>query len=135
MSYIRDSLTKDEEVLQLFETHWIVYSLVIIQLLVVVMTNGLWMPIAIYIFLYFRFLEQGLTNRRVIFKEGVISRSTSEMRLNAIESVYLRQGVFGRLMGFGNVIVAGRGQGDVHLKWIKDPMRAKREIELLNGVQ
>jgi hypothetical protein len=33
------------------------------------------------------------------------------------------------MLGFGTVTVTGRGQGDVKLKWMADPLRVKREIE------
>ena len=73
--------------------------------------------------------EQGVTNRRVIRKHGIISRKTDELRLSTIEAVFINQGILGRILGFGTVTVTGRGQGDVKLKWMADPLRVKREIE------
>ena len=65
----------------------------------------------------------------MIFKHGIISRKTDEMRLNAIESIVIKQGIIGRILGFGTVVVTGRGAGDVVIKWMADPTRVKREIE------
>jgi len=75
------------------------------------------------------FLEQGLTSRRVIWKKGIIARSTDEISLDAVETVQIEQSVFGRLFGYASVHITGRG--DYHMVFDKlgDPMAVKREIE------
>ena len=127
MSYIEESLSKGEEIYQVFNHHWIVKFFLVIHLLLCV--TIVWIPIALVYWLGWKFTEQGVTNKRVIYKHGVISRKTDEMRLAAIESIIIKQGIFGRILGFGKVIVTGRGAGDLQIKWMADPMRVKREIE------
>ncbi len=94
-----------------------------------VVTFGLTWLVAIYEFLRLKYLEQGVTTKRVILKRGIISRKTDEMKLGSIETVEIDQGVFGRLFGFGNVRVTGRGISDLVFKRIDDPMSVKRAIE------
>lgn len=57
------------------------------------------------------------------------------MRLTSIESIFITQGIIGRIFGFGTVTITGRGQGDVKLTWMTDPMNVKKEIENLEHDQ
>jgi uncharacterized membrane protein YdbT with pleckstrin-like domain len=103
---------------------WIILGLV---------TFGLTWLIAIYEYLRIRFLEQGVTNKRVILKKGIISRKTEEMKLKSIETVEIDQGIFGRIFGFGTVRVTGRGVSSVIFHGIDDPMSVKRQIESVSN--
>ncbi len=127
MSYIQDSLSKGEEIYQVFEHHWIVKFFLLIH--IAMCLTIIWIPVALFYWLGWKFTEQGVTNKRIIYKHGIISRKTDEMRLAAIESVMIKQGIIGRILGFGKVVITGRGAGDVVIKWMADPMRVKREIE------
>ena len=52
-----------------------------------------------------------VTSRRLIYKTGFIARDTVEMNLDKVESVLVEQGLLGRLLGYGRVIVRGVGSG------------------------
>lgn len=101
--------------------------------LAALLTLGLLAPIAIYMWLSLRSLEQGVTNKRVIIKRGIISRRTEEMKIRSIETVELRQQLLGRLFGFGDVKVTGRGTSDLVLRGVDDPMSVKRQIESVSN--
>ena len=102
-------------------------------LLLGLVTFGLTWLVALYEFLRLRFMEQGVTNKRVILKRGIISRKTDEMKIASIETVEIDQGVFGRIFGFGTVRVTGRGISDVVFKGMDDPMSVKRRIESVSN--
>lgn len=72
--------------------------------------------------------EIAVTNRRLIFKEGFISRRTMEMNLDKIESIDVNQSVLERLLDYGTIVVRGTGSGLEPLKRIDAP------IALRNGV-
>ncbi len=55
--------------------------------------------------------ELAVTNRRVLAKFGIISRTTFELFLNKVESVNIDQPIMGRLLGFGSIHVKGTGGG------------------------
>ena len=129
MAYIEQSLSKGETIKEIFKHHWMVKVVVALHFVFALFTAGIWLIPAVLVWLSWRFTEQGVTNKRVIFKHGIISRKTDEMRLNAIESIVIKQGIIGRILGFGTVVVTGRGAGDVVIKWMADPTRVKREIE------
>lgn len=101
----------------------------ILWIILAIPTLGLTLLLALWEWLKLRTIEQGVTNKRVILKTGIISRRSEEMKIASIETVEIIQGVFGRLFGFGNVKVTGRGISDVVFKKINDPMDVKRKIE------
>jgi uncharacterized membrane protein YdbT with pleckstrin-like domain len=72
--------------------------------------------------------EIAVTNKRLIFKEGFISRRTMEMNMDKIESVDVNQSVLGRIFDYGTIVVRGTGAGLEPLKRIDAP------IELRNSV-
>ena len=129
MSYIEESLSDGEKVAKMFRLHWVARIPLALWIVLAVPTLGLTLPIAIYEWLRLRCLEFGVTNKRVIFKKGIISRRTEEMKLGSIETVEIDQSVLGRLLGFGIVKVTGKGLSDVVFERIDDPMAVKRQIE------
>lgn len=130
MSYINQSLSDGEEIVALFRVHWMAYAW---PAIITLGTAGLLIPIAILEYLRLKYLEQGLTNKRVILKRGIVSRKTDEMKIKSIETVEIDQGIFGRILGFGTIKVTGRGISDVVFKNIDDPMSVKKTIESVSN--
>lgn len=133
MSYIEDSLSSGEKIEALFKLHWFARVPMALWIILSIPTLGLTLFIALYEFLKLKYTEQGVTNKRVIFKTGILSRTTSEMTLKSIETVEINQGIFGRLFNFGDIKVTGRGLSDVLFKGLADPMSAKRQIESVSN--
>lgn len=133
MSYIQESLSEGEKVEALFKLHWFAWVPMWIWIILGIPTLGLTWLIAIYEFFRLRAIEQGVTNKRVILKKGIISRKTEEMKLTSIETVEIDQGIFGRIFGFGTVKITGRGISDFMFKGIDDPMSVKRQIESVSN--
>jgi len=133
VSYIEQSLSAGERVEGLFKLHWFAWVPMVIWIILGIPTLGLTLLIALYEFLRLKFLEQGVTNKRVILKRGIISRKTEEMKLTSIETVEIDQGIFGRIFGFGTVKITGRGISDIVFKGMDDPMSVKRQIESVSN--
>ena len=74
--------------------------------------------------------EQTLTNKRLISISTLIGRSSTEVRLAEIESIYINQGVFARAFNYGNIIARGRGIGGTSLILLENPSEAKKMIEI-----
>lgn len=129
MSYIEESLSKGEEVSEIFRLHWFSKVPMILWIILAIPTIGITLILAIWEWLKLRSTENGVTNKRVVCKKGVISRATEEMKISSIETVEIKQSVFGRIFGFGSVVVTGRGISDVVFKNIDDPMKVKKAIE------
>ncbi len=133
MAYIEDSLSAGEQIVGFFRLHWISRGWMILWIVLAIPTIGITLFLALYEYLKLRSIEQGVTNKRVIYKKGIISRRSEEMKLNSIETVEIDQGISGRIFGFGNVSVTGRGISAVVFRTVKDPMAVKRQIESVSN--
>ena len=148
MSYLLKSLAPGEVIVATFKLHWSMWIrfwiIVVLGLIAVVALGvaqvavGSWAALAAailtvliagYQWLSLRGIEQAVTNRRVVRKVGIVSRETTELRLASIETVDLRQSFWGRMFGYGNVEITGRGETAMVLDRIADPIEVKREIE------
>ena len=133
MSYIEQSLSAGEKIESLFRLHWYARIPMVIWILLGIPTVGITWIMAIYEYLRLKYIEQGVTNKRVILKTGIISRKTEEMKLASIETVEIDQGIMGRIFDFGTVRITGRGISDVVFKGIANPMAVKRQIESISN--
>lgn len=70
-----------------------------------------------------------VTNKRLITKTGVISRSSSDMNFNKIEGLSVDQGIFGRMLGFGSIGVRGTGGFVQRFPRIDKPFQLKRAVD------
>lgn len=87
---------------------------------------GLFIVFLILIFLSIAATELAISNKRVIAKFGFIRRSTIEMRLERIESIQVRQGIFGRIFNYGSLIISGSGLPMAPIPGITNPMKFRR---------
>ena len=129
MTYIEKTLSSKESIQSSFELHWIAWLLLVGWLLLALPTFGITLLMAGYEYLRIKCIEQAVTNRRVIFKRGIISRHTEEMLLNSVETVEIRQSIWGRILGYATIMITGRGESDLQLKWMQKPLEVKRAIE------
>jgi uncharacterized membrane protein YdbT with pleckstrin-like domain len=127
MSYLEESLAPGETIVARFELHWTAKGRLILGIILIPLVIGIF--ITIYEWLRLRAIELGVTTHRVVRKTGIISRETDEIRLSAIETVDLSQSMWGRLLGFGDVRVTGRGESSMLLNRVADPVGVKRAIE------
>ena len=138
MNYINKNLTANETIEAIFNFHWIVKVSPIIFLVVgslLAMVDGLLMVgLVLIAFGAFMLLsiyktEQAVTSSKVILKTGIIARKTEELCNNKIETIELKQGIFGRIFGYGDVQVTGAGISSVTFKNLSVPTIAKLAIE------
>lgn len=153
MHYIKETLSTNEEIHMLFELSWVNYikgylfllvsfpvSFMILKYLhlLTLSIDGFfnliltWVPIFVLVvpfFLWLKSIEQGVTNRRVVIKSGIVSRDTLELRLEAIEKISVNQSVLGRMFNFGTVLVTGKGQASLKIEGVNAPIEVKRAIE------
>ena len=72
--------------------------------------------------------ELAVTDRRVIYKSGFISRHTLEINRSKVESVDVDQSLMGRLLGFGTIVVRGTGGSLEPIRTISDPLTFRSHI-------
>ena len=67
-------------------------------------------------------VEFVVTDKRVIYKTGLLSRHTAEINISKIESVDVDQGILGRIFGYGTVFLRGTGASLEPLQGVADPI-------------
>jgi membrane protein YdbS with pleckstrin-like domain len=73
--------------------------------------------------------EYVLTNRRIIRQQGILSKASNDAYLDKINNVEHRQSLWGRLLGFGDVVVDTASEtGTTVFAGIADPLDFKRAI-------
>ena len=148
MSYLQRVLQPGEQVRHISSIHWIVYWRgVAVALLAVVayllsdarLLPGIWrytayalalvaVVLLIQQWLQWWVTEIAVTNRRIIYKKGLIRRQTNEMNMDKVESVQIDQSILGRMLDYGDVTILGTGEGFETLPTIASPIELRNSI-------
>lgn len=152
MTRAERGLLPDEKIVYRTRLHWLVYAGPVLMILLVSA------PCAAGIFWYrFRFaaavrlillaaalapfaalLASGLvrgasefvvTNLRVVIYLGVLSTRSFEIMLNKVESIGVVQGLIGRALGYGSIVVGGTGGSKEAFSSIQDPFEFRKMVE------
>jgi uncharacterized membrane protein YdbT with pleckstrin-like domain len=120
--YVESNLAGGEKVVYEAKLHWIIFfSLQSILTLfiapLIAMTTS----------------EFAITTKRIIIKVGLISRRTLEMNMTKVESVNVDQGIFGRILGYGTIVVIGTGGTKEPFTYIADPMSFRKRFQELQA--
>jgi uncharacterized membrane protein YdbT with pleckstrin-like domain len=156
--YVDKVLLEDEEIVHRAAVHWVVYlgGIVWVGLAIIVFIASssygarlavnvggapyhplTWVGYVMLVLGAFRLMgaaleqwttELAITTRRAIAKVGFIRRETWEINASKIESVEVDQSIFGRLLGYGTVVVKGTGGGTTPMKLIADPIAFRNHI-------
>jgi len=73
--------------------------------------------------------EMAVTTRRVLIKTGLASRRTLDLMLGRVESIGVEETVFGRMVGYGTVIVRGTGGTPETFEKIAHPQEFRRNVQ------
>jgi uncharacterized membrane protein YdbT with pleckstrin-like domain len=152
MRYVRRVLQPGETIVYSTKLHWIIYWRAILLLIVCIMLAGaawymadnknlsLALGIAAVIFALLGLssalrtfirrwtTELAVTDRRVIYKEGLIARRTLEMNRSRVESVDVYQTILGRILGYGTITLRGTGGSLEPMHTIDDPLTFRSHI-------
>ena len=69
-----------------------------------------------------------VTDKRVIYKRGILRRVTVEMNISKIETVDVIQSITGRLLNYGTLVIRGTGAGIEPLRAVADPLGVRNAI-------
>lgn len=149
MSYVDAVLQPGEKVVHRGHLHWVLYwqalALAIVAVVLLLVTppqDGLraTLRIAAGVAGVLAFLaavkagydqwitEVAVTDRRVIYKRGLIRRVTAEMHIDKVESVSVNQSILGRLLDYGTIDMRGTGGGIEDLRTMADPIAFRNAI-------
>ena len=147
MSYIDQSLGRNESVLYRAQFPWFRHAsgwafLILAAVGLIAYSGGHGLLAAVFVLTGLGLFvanmipiwttEIGVTTQRLIYKRGLLWRSTQELQLRAIEEVTLEQGLLGRLLNFGQVELRGTGVDDIRLPSLADPLGLRKALQ--NGM-
>lgn len=69
-----------------------------------------------------------VTDRRILEKTGILAITTRSLALDQIETRDVRQSVWGRIFGFGDLEIHGSGGQMLEITDIRDPLGVARAI-------
>ena len=73
-------------------------------------------------------VEYGVTNKRLIMKEGVLHRVVTEIPIDKIESICCIQGLLGMILNYGTIRVSGIGGSVPVFLMVGRPYALRRKI-------
>lgn len=163
MAYPERLLSPDEEVVMEFRPHWsriikeIILSVAVAVILILLATvldfdysgwvmvgiGGIWLLLVIRGLLTWWFTQHVITNERVIYRAGVLSREGKEIPLEVINDVSFQQSMWERMLRSGHLLIESAGElGQSHYRDIPRPedmqtviyrVREDRMMELERG--
>jgi uncharacterized membrane protein YdbT with pleckstrin-like domain len=149
MSYVAEVLQPGETLRFRTNIHWFVYLKAILALIVglallgwyyaegqsvfVLLFGGVVFTLTAVILAVPAWLrrfgtEVAVTDRRVIYKTGLVQRHTIEINIDKIESADVDQSILGRLFGFGSITIRGTGEGVEPLRNIAQPLQLRNAV-------
>jgi uncharacterized membrane protein YdbT with pleckstrin-like domain len=144
MGYIDDNLMAGEQVVYRTKLHWVIFLWPIICAVIAFILffaggdsnnyNGwlfLWVAIiwGIFSFVSFKTSEFGVTNKRVLIKVGFIRRNSLEILLAKVEGIQVNQGILGRILNYGTIIVKGTGGTSNPFHKIVNPLEFRKKVQ------
>ena len=124
-AYVNSLLSNGEVVKYETKLHWIIYLFGFILLF----AYGIGIIFLILEFLTRKTSEFAVTNKRVVLKTGIISRKALDVQLDKIEGIVVDQGILGRMLNYGTIIVRGTGGASQPFHKIDDPLNFKRMVD------
>jgi uncharacterized membrane protein YdbT with pleckstrin-like domain len=149
MSYINRVLQPGETVRYVATLHWVIYwhgvTALIAAAIVYALTpergalHVLGLGLAIILLLAALYwlaraalrqltTEYAVTDRRVIFKRGLIWRNTMEINMDKVASVDVNQSIPGRILNYGNIIVQATGAATEPIRDVGSPLEFRNHI-------
>ncbi len=139
MGYIEDNLMAGEKIVYQAKLHWVVFLWPVIWLIVALLFSGgegaaggfivIAIVTGIVSYLNYSTSEFGITNKRVLAKVGFIRRNSLEVLLTKVEGIQVNQGILGRILGYGTIVVSGTGGSKDPFHKIPDPLYFRRKTQ------
>ena len=73
--------------------------------------------------------EFGISNKRVLIKLGFIKRNSFETLLSKVEGIGVVQGILGRILDFGTIIIRGTGGSKEYFHKIANPLEFRKHVQ------
>ncbi len=153
MSYIKHVIQPGENIVVIGRLSWIVYhraiAFAVVGIILAILeriyinqdwlliaSGGLFGALALITAIHAWFLrwttEIAVTDKRIIYKRGFITRHTAEMNMDKVASVDVDQPLLGRMLDYGSIRIVGTGgaPGIERLDRIGSPLALRNAIDV-----
>lgn len=152
MGYVTKNLMQEEQVIYMSKIHWAIFLTPVAWILasrvmasaaeaantaepasgdmvsIVSIVMLAWGIYGLLLALIYKWTtEMAVTSKRIIAKQGLIRRKTTELNHSKVESFAVDQSILGRILGYGTVTIQGTGGGKTPINGIDDPLAFRRE--------
>ena len=126
-SYVDSTLLAGETVLYRARISlWSLTHLIFFGVLLLVVGVGL--VLLAWAWIRYATTEFAVTDKRIIAKTGLISRSTVELFLDKVEALHVDQSVPGRLLDYGTITIRGTGTTLEPIRDISAPLDLRKQF-------
>jgi uncharacterized membrane protein YdbT with pleckstrin-like domain len=147
MSYLDDHLLDGERIVYRAHLHWTIFgSAILVTVLGAALSIvlsiyqpqywwlglvlvGIGLLLAIGPFIRYKSSEFAVTDKRVLAKHGFIQRDSIETLLTKIVAISVDQGIVGRILGYGTIVITGTGGTEESFPRIAVPLEFRRQIQ------
>ena len=149
MSYVRNNLIAGENLIYETGVHWCVLFWPFVLALVMIaggialfvraafvgkievgtLLIGFALLLVLYSVMKRKATEIAVTNRRVMIKTGMASRRSLEIMLQKVESIAIEESTWGRMLGFGTVMIHGTGGTPEPFRKIAHPNVFRQRVQ------
>jgi uncharacterized membrane protein YdbT with pleckstrin-like domain len=145
MGYVDSQLLPGENVLYRSKLHWQVFLFpglfaVILALASIVLVVGGAKGFGLFLLVPAGFLilapfikransEFAVTNKRIVVKLGFFTTRTVELLHSKVETISVNQGLLGKMLGYGDIVVTGSGGTREEFKAVAKPLELRRAVQ------
>jgi uncharacterized membrane protein YdbT with pleckstrin-like domain len=145
MGYVDSQLLPGEAVIYRSKLHWQVFLFPgFLACILLLASVGLFISGAKVVGLFFLILvglimlapfikransEFAVTNMRIIVKLGFFTTRTLELLLSKVETISVSQGLLGKMLGYGDIVVTGSGGTRELFKTVASPLELRRAVQ------
>ena len=138
---IQSLLTEGEEVVLNARIHWfaLLFPAVLLFIALVVAIAFHWLIALIIVFvtiypaynafIHYYMTNLILTNKKVMYRNGFLSRDWVKLRYERVENSHLEEPIVGRFLGYSSVKISGTGAGNITVPYVKDGHEYSKMLE------
>lgn len=134
---VDDMLVKGEQIVERAEIHWGIYwksaAVFVFAAFVAMVVFEIGVLLAISALVMFahatikkQILMLALTNKRMLFRYGIMQIDVVDMRFSKIESIEIERMPPGYVMGYSNVVIMGTGQRYVVIPYVANGLEIRQ---------
>lgn len=131
LRYVSKNLNPNEYVVYYTRLHWMIF-LGFGNILYLIVWILLWPLIPIFLLvalISYLTSEFAVTNQRVLIKIGWLRRKSLELLLTKVESIQVEQGLLGRIVNNGTIVITGTGGTKEQFKNIRAPFEFRKQLQ------